>query len=108
MKKNYQNIIKRICKDGLPENFYSSIDNNTKIRLFLRDWRVHKVFGNTFVLSNFSVYNNMNDYIEYDFKKFKIYRRSKLFDTSKDITNDNSYQAEILLLWLIYFYYTRH
>lgn len=118
MKKNYTNIIKRICESNLPIIFYDLLDyhnvdsfyteKNNRIRLFMREWRIHKVFANTFVISNFSVYNNMNDYIEFDYKKFRIYRRSKLFDTSKDITYDNSYQAELLLLWLIYFYYTRH
>ena len=107
MKKNYTNIIKRIRKDGLPENFYHSTCNNTRIRLFMREWKIHKIFANTFVISNFSAYNNINDYIDFDYKKFQIYRRSKLFDTRKNITDDNSYQAELLLLWLIYFYYAR-
>ena len=108
MKKNYTNIIRRICKDGLLENFYHNTCNNTRIRLFMREWKIHKIFANTFVISNFNVYNNMNDYIDFDYKKFQIYRHSKLFDTRKNITDDNSYQAELLLLWLIYFYYSRH
>lgn len=107
MKNNYTNIIERICRDGLPENFYHNAHDKTRIRLFMREWRMHKIFANTFVISNFSAYNNINDYIDFDYKKFRIYRRSKLFDTSKDITDDNSYQAELLLLWLIYFYYSR-
>lgn len=108
MKKNYTNIIKRIRKDGLPENFYHSTCNNTRIRLFMREWKIHKIFANTFVISNFNIYNNMNDYIDFDYKKFQIYRHSNLFDTRKNITDDNSYQAELLLLWLIYFYYARY
>jgi hypothetical protein len=108
MKKNYTNIIKRICKDGLPENFYHSTCNNTRIRLFMREWKIHKIFANTFVISNFNIYNNMNDYIDFDYKKFQIYRHSNLFDTRKNITDDNSYQAELLLLWLVYFYYARY
>lgn len=108
MKKNYTNIIRRICKDGLLENFYHNTCNNTRIRLFMREWKIHKIFANTFVISNFNVYNNMNDYIDFDYKKFQIYRHSKLFDTRKNITDDNSYQAELLLLWLVYFYYARH
>lgn len=108
MKKNYTNIIKRIFKDGLPENFYHSTCNNTRIRLFMREWKIHKIFANTFVISNFNIYNNMNDYIDFDYKKFQIYRHSNLFDTRKNITDDNSYQAELLLLWLVYFYYARY
>lgn len=108
MKKNYTNIIRRIRKDGLPENFYHSTCNNTRIRLFMREWKIHKIFANTFVISNFNIYNNMNDYIDFDYKKFQIYRHSNLFDTRKNITDDNSYQAELLLLWLIYFYYARY
>ena len=108
MKKNYTNIIRRICKNGLPENFYHNTYNNTKIRLFMREWKIHKIFANTFVISNFNVYNNMNDYIDFDYKKFQIYRHSKLFDTRKNITDNNSYQAELLLLWLVYFYYARY
>ena len=108
MKKNYTNIIKRISKDGLLENFYHSTCNNTRIRLFMREWKIHKIFANTFVISNFNIYNNMNDYIDFDYKKFQIYRHSNLFDTRKNITDDNSYQAELLLLWLIYFYYARY
>lgn len=108
MKKNYTNIIKRICKDGLLENFYHSTCNNTRIRLFMREWKIHKIFANTFVISNFNIYNNMNDYIDFDYKKFQIYRHSNLFDTRKNITDDNSYQAELLLLWLVYFYYARY
>lgn len=108
MKKNYTNIIRRICKDGLLENFYHSTCNNTRIRLFMREWKMHKIFANTFVISNFNVYNNMNDYIDFDYKKFQIYRHSNLFDTRKNITDDNSYQAELLLLWLVYFYYARY
>lgn len=108
MKKNYTNIIKRICKDGLLENFYHSTCNNTRIRLFMREWKIHKIFANTFVISNFNIYNNMNDYIDFDYKKFQIYRHSNLFDTRKNITDDNSYQAELLLLWLLYFYYARY
>lgn len=108
MKKNYTNIIRRIRKDGLPENFYHSTCNNTRIRLFMREWKIHKIFANTFVISNFNVYNNMNDYIDFDYKKFQIYRHSNLFDTRKNITDDNSYQAELLLLWLVYFYYARY
>lgn len=108
MKKNYTNIIRRICKDGLLENFYHSTCNNTRIRLFMREWKIHKIFANTFVISNFNVYNNMNDYIDFDYNKFQIYRHSNLFDTRKNITDDNSYQAELLLLWLIYFYYARY
>lgn len=108
MKKNYTNIIRRICKDGLPENFYHNTSNNTRIRLFMREWKIHKIFANTFVISNFNVYNNMNDYIDFDYKKFQIYRHSNIFDTRKNITDDNSYQAELLLLWLIYFYYARY
>lgn len=117
MKKNYQNIIQRICKDGLHVRFYyisndQAKDNlyteqNAKIRLFMREWKIHKIFANTFIISNFNVYNNMNDYIDFDYKKFQIYRYSNLFDTRKNITDDNSYQAELLLLWLIYFYYAR-
>lgn len=108
MKKNYTNIIRRIRKDGLPENFYHSTCNNTRIRLFMREWKIHKIFANTFVISNFNIYNNMNDYIDFDYKKFQIYRHSNLFDTRKNITDDNSYQAELLLLWLVYFYYARY
>lgn len=108
MKKNYTNIIKRIFKAGLPENFYHSTCNNTRIRLFMREWKIHKIFANTFVISNFNIYNNMNDYIDFDYKKFQIYRHSNLFDTRKNITDDNSYQAELLLLWLVYFYYARY
>lgn len=108
MKKNYTNIIRRIRKDGLLENFYHNTCNNTRIRLFMREWKIHKIFANTFVISNFNVYNNMNDYIDFDYKKFQIYRHSNLFDTRKNITDDNSYQAELLLLWLIYFYYARY
>ena len=108
MKKNYTNIIRRILKDGLLENFYHNTCNNTRIRLFMREWKIHKIFANTFVISNFNTYNNMNDYIDFDYKKFQIYRHSKLFDTRKNITDDNSYQAELLLLWLIYFYYARY
>lgn len=108
MKKNYTNIIRRICKDGLLENFYHSTCNNTRIRLFMREWKIHKIFANTFVISNFNIYNNMNDYIDFDYKKFQIYRHSNLFDTRKNITDDNSYQAELLLLWLVYFYYARY
>lgn len=108
MKKNYTNIIKRIRKDGLLENFYHSTCNNTRIRLFMREWKIHKIFANTFVISNFNIYNNMNDYIDFDYKKFQIYRHSNLFDTRKNITDDNSYQAELLLLWLVYFYYARY
>lgn len=108
MKKNYTNIIRRIRKDRLPENFYHSTCNNTRIRLFMREWKIHKIFANTFVISNFNIYNNMNDYIDFDYKKFQIYRHSNLFDTRKNITDDNSYQAELLLLWLIYFYYARY
>ena len=47
-------------------------------------------------------------YIDFDYKKFQIYRHSNLFDTRKNITDDNSYQAELLLLWLLYFYYARY
>lgn len=108
MKKNYTNIIRRICKDGLLENFYHDTCNNTRIRLFMREWKIHKIFANTFVISNFNIYNNMNDYIDFDYKKFQIYRHSNFFDTRKNITDDNSYQAELLLLWLIYFYYARY
>ena len=108
MKKNYTNIIRRILKDGLLENFYHSTCNNTRIRLFMREWKIHKIFANTFVISNFNIYNNMNDYIDFDYKKFQIYRHSNLFDTRKNITDDNFYQAELLLLWLIYFYYARY
>lgn len=108
MKKNYTNIIRRICKDGLPEKFYHSTRNNTRIRLFMREWKIHKIFANTFVISNFNIYNNMNDYIDFDYKKFQIYRHSNLFDTRKNITDNNSYQAELLLLWLVYFYYARY
>lgn len=108
MKKNYTNIIRRILKDDLLENFYHSTCNNTRIRLFMREWKIHKIFANTFVISNFNIYNNMNDYIDFDYKKFQIYRHSNLFDTRKNITDDNSYQAELLLLWLIYFYYARY
>lgn len=108
MKKNYTNIIRRICKDDLLENFYHDTCNNTRIRLFMREWKIYKIFANTFVISNFNVYNNMNDYIDFDYKKFQIYRHSNLFDTRKNITDDNSYQAELLLLWLIYFYYARY
>lgn len=108
MKKNYTNIIRRILKDGLLENFYHSTCNNTRIRLFMREWKIYKIFANTFVISNFNIYNNMNDYIDFDYKKFQIYRHSNLFDTRKNITDDNSYQAELLLLWLIYFYYARY
>lgn len=108
MKKNYTNIIRKILKDGLLENFYHSTCNNTRIRLFMREWKIHKIFANTFVISNFNIYNNMNDYIDFDYKKFQIYRHSNLFDTRKNITDDNSYQAELLLLWLIYFYYARY
>lgn len=108
MKKNYTNIIRRIRKDRLLENFYHNTCNNTRIRLFMREWKIHKIFANTFVISNFNVYNNMNDYIDFDYKKFQIYRHSNFFDTRKNITDDNSYQAELLLLWLIYFYYARY
>lgn len=108
MKKNYTNIIRRIRKNGLPENFYHSTCNNTRIRLFMREWKIHKIFANTFVISNFNIYNNMNDYIDFDYKKFQIYRHSNLFNTRKNITDNNSYQAELLLLWLVYFYYARY
>ena len=72
MKKNYTNIIRRICKDGLPENFYRNAHNNARIRLFMREWKIHKIFANTFVISNFNIYNNMNDYIDFDYKKFEM------------------------------------
>ena len=71
MKKNYTNIIRRICKDRLLENFYHSTCNNTRIRLFMREWKIHKIFANTFVISNFNIYNNINDYIDFDYKKFE-------------------------------------
>ena len=117
MKKNYTNIIRRICKSNLHVIFSDLLDyhnangfyteKNARIRLFMREWKIHKIFANTFVISNFNVYNNMNDYIDFDYKKFQIYRHSNLFDMRKNITDDNSYQAELLLLWLIYFYYAR-
>ena len=108
MKKNYTNIIRRIRKDRLLENFYHNTCNNIRIILFMREWKIHKIFANTFVISNFNIYNNINDYIDFDYKKFQIYRHSNFFDTRKNITDDNSYQAELLLLWLIYFYYARY
>ena len=115
---NYNKIIKKIIYSKIPKRFrdvreYIREDNQfnykqTTITLFSRQWYVSGYLPQAFVITNFSANNTMNDYIEYNTKRYLIHKHCKVFDSRKDVTNDEAYKAKILLLWLIYFYYARY
>lgn len=115
---DYKKIIKRLISSKVPKRFrdireylYDDDDfryDQTTIKLFNRNWRISGYLPNAFVVTNFSASNTMNDYIEYNTKQFLIYKHCKIFNSRKEVTDDEAYKAEILLLWLIYFYYARY
>ena len=115
---NYNKIIKKIIYSKIPKRFrdireYLREDRDfkykqTAITLFNRQWRISGYLPNAFVMTNFSMNNTMNDYIEYNTKQFLIHKHCKVFDSQREVTNDEAYKAEILLLWLVYFYYARY
>lgn len=78
----------------------------TAITIFNRKWYISGYVPQAFVVTNFSANNTMNDYIEYNIKQFIIHKHCKIFNSRKEVTNDEAYKAKILLLWLLYFYYT--
>lgn len=114
---NYNKIIKRLISSKVPKHFrdireylYDDNDfyyNQTTIKLFDRDWRISGYLPNAFVITNFSTYNTINLYIEYNLKQYLIHRNCRVFDSQKDVTDQEAYKAKALLLWLVYFYYAR-
>lgn len=115
---NYNKIIKKIIYSKIPKRFrdireYLKEDNEfsykqTAITLFNRKWYISGYLPQAFVVTNFSASNTMNDYIEYNIKRFIIHKHCKIFDSRKEVTNDEAYKAKALLLWLLYFCYARY
>lgn len=115
---DYTKIIKRLISSGIPKRFrdireYFKEDDQfnykqTAITLFNRQWYISGYLPQAFVVTNFSASNTMNNYIEYNTKQYLIYKHCKVFDSRKEVTDDEAYKAKILLLWLVYFYYMRH
>lgn len=114
----YNKIIKKIILSGIPKRFrdireYYQEDRDfkykqTTIKLFDRDWRISGYLPNAFVVADFSANNTMNTYVEYSIKRFLIHKHCKVFDSQKEVTNDEAYKAKTILLWLLYFYYARY
>lgn len=115
---NYNKIIKRLISSKIPKRLrdirsYLEDDEDfcydqTKIKLFSRYWYISGYLPNAFVVTNFSMNNTMNDYIEYNLKQYLIHKHCRIFDSRRNVTNDEAYKAKALLLWLVYFYYSRH
>ena len=115
---SYNKIIKRLISAKIPKRFrdireYLIHDKDfkyehTSIILFDRDWRISGYVPNIFVITNFSANHTMNEYIDYNTKRYLIHRHCKVFDSRREVTNDEAYKAKILLLWLVYFYYMRY
>lgn len=114
----YNKIIKKIISSKIPKRFrdireYLTEDKDfnykqTAITLFNRQWYISGYLPNAFVMTDFSANNTMNTYIEYNTKQFLIHKHCKVFDSQKEVTNNEAYKAEIILLWLVYFYYARY
>lgn len=115
---DYIKIIKRLISSGIPKRFrdireYLREDDQfnykqTAITLFNRKWYISGYLPNAFVITDFSVNNTMNTYIEYNTKQYLIHKYCKVFEGKREVTKDEAYKAKALLLWLIYFYYARH
>lgn len=115
---SYNKIIKLLISAKIPKRFRDIreylIDDkdfkyeHTSITLFDRNWRISGYVPNIFVVADFSVIHTMNHYIDYNIKRYLIHKHCKIFDSRKDVTNDEAYKAKILLLWLVYFYYARY
>ena len=115
---DYTKIIKRLISSEIPKRFqdireYCQEDRDfkykqTTIKLFGRDWKISGYLPNAFVVTDFSANNTMNTYVEYNTKRYLIYKYCKVFDGKREVTKDEAYKAKIILLWLMYFYYMRY